>query len=114
MVGSTDSFRIQNSNSIVVKIDGLKCTEYSLTAPVSSFDIFMTDTKHMGLIVGHHNGEITVIANNKHERKIAFLNEPITFLQIHDDVVYTSFAHGLFKRQTANSFGIVINKNNNK
>lgn len=56
MVSSTDSFRIQNSNSIIVKIDGLKCTEYTLAAPISAFDIFPTDTKQVGLIVGHHTG----------------------------------------------------------
>jgi len=64
MLNNNDSLKLKNSFDI--NLEGLKCKEYLVTAPISTFECIYPEAKADPIIIiGHYTGDITLISNNR-------------------------------------------------
>ena len=94
-------------NIVEMSFNCLTSRELAMDAPVSTIELLSENSyEHTWAIVGHYTGDISMISSGKIERKVSFVTDPLTKIQLKENILYVSTAGGLFKRQNASSLGI--------
>ena len=95
-------------NIVEMSFNCLTSRELIMDAPVSTIDLLSDNSyEHIWALVGHYTGDISLISNGKIERKVSFVADPLTKIQLQNNSIYVSTAGGQFKRQSASSLGVI-------
>ena len=95
----------KEGKEVEVPIDTLAYHVNQLNKSVSTIEA-VTCGQGLLFLVGHHNGEITVLGNNDSKSPVLFVPEPVTCLRYSSGYVYYSLASGELKKVPALRMGI--------
>jgi len=94
-------------NMVEVSFNCLTSREIAMDSPVSTMDLLSDNSyEQTWAVVGHCTGGISVISNGKVQKSVSFVTDPLTKIQLKENIIYISTAGGQFKRQNASSLGI--------